>query len=105
MPSLVVLRSSSMPLTVLMISSSGLVTLVSISSTPAPRNVVVTTTIGISTFGRRSTPNRMRAIRPNTIGAETNITVKTGRLMHRSQMVMAFAPVPAFLRPIDRGCW
>ncbi len=59
MPSLVVDRSSSMPETVLMISSMGLVTLVSISSTLAPLSVVVTVTMGKSTLGSRSTPNCM----------------------------------------------
>ncbi len=88
MPSLVVDRSSSMPETVLMISSIGLVTLVSISSTLAPLSVVVTTTIGKSTLGNRSTPSRLRPTSPSTIGAETSITVKTGRLMQRSQRVM-----------------
>ena len=42
-----------------MISSSGLVTLVSISSTLAPLSVVVTVTIGNSTLGSRSTPSCM----------------------------------------------
>ncbi len=59
MPSLVVERSSSRPDTVLMISSKGLVTLVSISSTLAPLSVVVTVTIGNSTFGSKSTPSFM----------------------------------------------
>ena len=58
-PSLVVECSSSIPETVLMICSSGLVTLVSISSTLAPFNVVVTTTSGSSTFGNKSTPKRL----------------------------------------------
>ena len=58
-PSLVCERSSSIPETVLMICSSGLVTLVSISSTLAPFKVVVTTTTGSSTFGNRSTPRRL----------------------------------------------
>ncbi len=57
MPSLVVERNSSMPETVLMISSSGLVTLVSISSTLAPLSVVVTVTMASSTLGIKSTPS------------------------------------------------
>ena len=59
MPSLVVDLSSSIPETVLMICSIGLVTLVSISSTLAPLSVVVTMTIGNSTLGSRSTPRRL----------------------------------------------
>ena len=43
--------SSSMPSMVLIASSIGLVTLLSISSTLAPFSVVVTVTIGKSTFG------------------------------------------------------
>ena len=50
-PSLVVERSSSMPSIVFSASSSGLVTLLSISSTLAPLSVVVTVTIGKSMFG------------------------------------------------------
>ena len=88
MPSLVVDRSSSMPETVLMISSIGLVTLVSISSTLAPWSVVVTVTTGRSTLGNRSTPSRRCEASPSTTGAETNITVKIGRLMQMSQIVM-----------------
>ena len=92
MPSLVVDRSSSMPETVLMICSIGLVTLVSISSTLAPLSVVVTTTIGNSTLGNRSTPKRLRPTIPSTIGAETSMTVKIGRRMQRSQMLMVSGP-------------
>ena len=57
-PSLVVERSCSIPATVLTISSIGLVTPVSISSTLAPRSVVVTVTSGRSTLGNSSTPSR-----------------------------------------------
>ena len=56
MPSLVVLRNSSMPEMVLTASSSTLVTPVSISSTLVPARVVVTVTMGRSTLGKRSTP-------------------------------------------------
>ena len=45
----------SMPSMVLIASSIGLVTLLSISSTLAPVSVVVTVTIGKSTLGKRST--------------------------------------------------
>ena len=55
-PSLVTLRSSSMPSIVLIASSSTLVTPVSISSTLAPLSVVVTVTIGKSMLGKRSRP-------------------------------------------------
>ena len=56
-PSVVVDRSSSMPETVLMMSSIGLVTVVSISSTLAPGSTVVTVQTGKSTSGNRSTPS------------------------------------------------
>ena len=52
-PSIVVDRSSSMPETVLMMSSIGLVTEVSISSTLAPGSTVVTVQTGKSTFGKQ----------------------------------------------------
>ena len=55
-PSLVRLRSSSMPSIVLTASSRTFVTPVSISSTLAPFSVVVTVTIGKSMFGKRSSP-------------------------------------------------
>jgi hypothetical protein len=55
-PSLVVLRNSSIPATVLTTSSIRLVTPVSISSTLVPGRVVVTVMIGRSTLGNRSTP-------------------------------------------------
>ncbi len=56
-PSCVVDRISSMPETVLMMSSIGFVTVVSISSTPAPGRTVVTVQTGKSTLGNRSTPS------------------------------------------------
>ena len=55
-PSLVVDRSSSIPLTVLTMSSIGFVTDASISSTLAPESTVVTVQTGKSTFGNWSTP-------------------------------------------------
>ena len=55
-PSSETLLNSSMLWTVLMISSIGLVTLVSISSGDAPRSVVVTVMIGSSTLGYWSMP-------------------------------------------------
>ena len=58
MPSFVVERSSSMASMVLTISSMGLVTPLSISSTLAPFSVVVMVTVGKSTFGKRSRPRR-----------------------------------------------
>ena len=51
MPSRETLLNSSMPWTVLIISSSGFVMLVSTSSGEAPRKVVVTVTIGSSMLG------------------------------------------------------
>ena len=57
-PSPVIDRSSSIPSIVLTASSIGRVTCVSISSTLAPRRVVVTNTNGRSSLGWRSTPSR-----------------------------------------------
>ena len=68
-PSLVVERSSSMPSIVLTISSIGLVTPLSISSTLAPLSVVVMVTIGKSTFGKRSRPRRWNENQPRTTSA------------------------------------
>ena len=56
-PSDEVERSSSMPLIVLTASSILSVISVSISSGAAPGRRVVTTTVGKSTFGKRSTPS------------------------------------------------
>ena len=50
-------RSSSMPLIVLTASSILSVISVSISSGAAPGSRVVTTMVGKSTFGKRSTPS------------------------------------------------
>ena len=87
-PSIVVDRSSSMPETVLMMSSIGLVTVVSISSTLAPGSTVVTVQTGKSTFGNRSTPSSLYDTRPSTTGIATSTHVKTGRLMQTSEIVM-----------------
>src|SRR3954451_13056888 len=95
-PSRVVERSSSMPETVLTASSTGRVTLDSISSTPAPRSVVVTTTTGTSTLGNSSTPSRMYDASPSTTGPSTSMVVNTGRRMQTSQIVIA---VPVVLSP------
>ena len=54
-PSVEIERSSSMPLMVLTASSILSVTSVSISCGDAPGSVVMTVTIGKSTFGKRST--------------------------------------------------
>ena len=87
-PSWVVDRSSSMPETVLMMSSIGLVTVVSISSTLAPGSTVVTVQTGKSTLGNRSTPSSLYETSPSTTGIATSTQVNTGRLMQRSEMVM-----------------
>src|SRR2546421_7146019 len=72
-----------MPWTVLMISSSGLVTLVSISSGDAPRKVVVTVMIGSSTLGNWSTPMLRKENHPRTTSRRLIMVAKTGRLMQR----------------------
>ena len=87
-PSWVVDRSSSMPETVLMMSSIGLVTEVSISSTLAPGSTVVTVQTGKSTLGNRSTPSSLYETSPSTTGIATSTQVKTGRLMQMSEMVI-----------------
>ena len=87
-PSRVVERSSSIPETVLQISSSGLVTPLSISSTEAPRSTALTTTTGTSTLGNRSTPRRLNPARPMTSGAVRSMAVNTGRRMQISQIAI-----------------
>ena len=90
-----------MPETVLMMSSMGLVTVVSISSTLAPGSTVVTVQTGKSTSGNRSTPSSLYATTPRTTGIATSTQVNTGRLMQRSEIVMAiplsccFGPRPS----------
>src|SRR6185369_17463435 len=69
-----------------MISSSGLVTLVSISSGDAPRKVVVTVTIGNSTFGNWSMPISRNENQPSTTRNRFSMSANTGRLMQRSAM-------------------
>src|ERR1043165_3046805 len=71
---------------VLMISSSGLVTLVSISSGDAPRNVVVTVMMGSSTLGNWSMPMSWKENQPSTTRNKFIIVANTGRLMHKSAM-------------------
>src|SRR6266511_1198217 len=85
-PSVVTLLSSSMPWMVLMISSRGLVTLVSISSGDAPRSVAVTVTMGSSTFGNWSMPMSLNENQPSTTRKRLIIVANTGRLMQRSAM-------------------
>src|SRR5271165_6245571 len=87
-PSWVIDRSSSMPETVLMMSSTGLLTVVSISSTLAPGSTVVTVHTGKSTLGKRSTPSSLYETSPSTTGIATSTQVNTGRLMQRSEIVM-----------------
>src|SRR5437667_7290863 len=71
---------------VLMISSSGLVTLVSISSGDAPRKVVVTVMMGNSTFGNWSMPMSRKENQPSTTRNRLSMSANTGRLMQRSAM-------------------
>src|SRR5262249_684731 len=78
------LRISSMPSIVLTASSSTFVTPVSISSTLAPLSVVVTTTIGKSTFGKRSRPRRTYEKRPRTTSDAISMLANTGRRMKTS---------------------
>src|SRR3954470_14694569 len=79
-PSDEVERSSSMPLMGLTASSILSEISVSISSGAAPGRRVVTTTVGKSTFGNRSTPSRENENAPITVSARISTLAKTGRL-------------------------
>ena len=72
-------RSSSMPLIVLTASSILSVTSVSTSSGAAPGSRVVTTTVGKSTFGKRSRPSRVKAKAPMTVSESVMTVANTGR--------------------------
>ncbi len=72
-------RSSSMPLMVLTASSILSVTSVSTSSGAAPGRRVVTTTVGKSTFGNRSSPSCVNAKAPMTVSDRVMTVAKTGR--------------------------
>src|SRR5262249_30302122 len=73
-------RSSSMPLIVLTASSILSVISVSICSGAAPGCTVVTSTVGKSTFGKRSTPRRVNENAPMTVSERMSTVAKTGRL-------------------------
>src|SRR4249919_4144280 len=72
-------RSSSMLLIVLTASSILSVISVSTSSGAAPGSLVVTTTVGKSTLGKRSSPSRMKAKAPTTVSERMMTVAKTGR--------------------------
>ena len=72
-------RSSSMLLIVLTASSILSVISVSTSSGAAPGSLVVTTTVGKSTLGKRSRPSRMKAKAPTTVSERMMTVAKTGR--------------------------
>ena len=72
-------RSSSMPLIVLTASSILSVISVSTSSGAAPGSRVVTTTVGKSTFGKRSRPSLVNANAPTTVSDRMRTLAKTGR--------------------------
>ncbi len=79
-PSTDVLRSSSMPLTVLIDSSSLSETSVSTCSGAAPGTIVVTVTTGKSIFGKRSMPSFRYEKRPMTVSKRAMTVAKMGRL-------------------------
>src|SRR6185295_16522292 len=79
-PSDEVERSSSMPLMVLTASSILSEISVSTSSGAAPGRRVVTTTVGKSTLGKRSSPSRVNENAPMTVSARMRTLAKTGRL-------------------------
>src|SRR5947207_14291591 len=81
-PSEEVDRSSSMPLIVLTASSILSVISVSICSGAAPGWTVVTSTVGKSTFGNRSTPSFVNEKAPMMVSDRMSTVAKTGRLTH-----------------------
>ncbi len=92
-PSADVERSSSMPLTVFTASSILSVTSVSISSGAAPGFRVVTTTVGKSTLGRRSTPSCVKEKAPTTVSIRMRTVANTGLRTHRAAShCMVYAP-------------
>ena len=70
-----------MPAAVLTASSIGFVTCDSISSGEAPRNEVVTVTIGISILGIKSTPSVRYEKKPRTRSRTVTIEARTGLRM------------------------
>src|SRR5687767_8691960 len=78
-----------MPETVLTASSSGLVTVVSISSALAPGTAAVMERTGKSILGNKSTPSSTYATSPRTRGTATSTQVKIGRRMQTSETIMA----------------
>src|ERR1700716_1754441 len=62
-------------------SSTRLVTSVSTASGLAPGNGVLTTTMGKSSAGSRSTPSLVHETRPTTSSAPITISMKSGRRM------------------------
>src|SRR5258708_11141579 len=73
-------RNSSIPLMVLTASSILSEISVSTSSGAAPGSLVVTTTVGKSTLGKRSRPRRENENAPITVRARIRTLAKTGRL-------------------------
>src|ERR1700760_3674837 len=73
-------RNSSMPVAVLTAPSRTSVTSVSISAGAAPVLVVVTETVGMSIFGKRSTPSVKNENPPMTVSTRLMTVAKTGRL-------------------------
>ena len=69
-----------MPLIVLTASSILSVISVSICSGAAPGCTVVTSTVGKSTLGNRSTPSRVKENAPMTLNDRIKTVAKTGRL-------------------------
>ena len=80
-PAREMLRSSSIPSTVLTASSISRATSISISSGEAPGSEARAETLGMSTEGRRSTPSPVKAAAPTTTIARMIIEAKTGRSM------------------------
>ena len=75
-------RTSSTWLMVLTASSIFLLISVSTSSGDAPGLITVTSTVGISTFGNRSTPKLKYEKIPTTTNARISMVANTGRRTH-----------------------
>gem|GEM_PF-4684079 len=79
LPSLTLARSSSMPLTEAMASSSGITTCEVISSGLAPGSWTRTNTTAGSVRGNRSTPRSRKLKIPITVRKRIIMDAKTGR--------------------------
>src|SRR5437764_10345962 len=92
-------RNSSMPVAVLTAPSITSVTSDSISAGAAPVLVVETVTVGMSIFGKRSTPSVKKENPPMTVNARMMTVAKTGR---RTQISANFCITYLRLKPHEQ---